>query len=64
MRELSGSTIIRVKRPRPALTGDTRLRLSQIVDLAAFVKDYRDRTPTGTVRRWSDGKLHEKTKHE
>ena len=43
------------------MTGDTRIRLSQIVDLALFVKDYRDRTPTGTVRRWSDGKLHEKT---
>ena len=41
MRELSGSTIIRVKRPRPALTGDTRIRLSQIRDLAAWIEDRR-----------------------
>ncbi len=46
MRELTGDTIIRVRRPRPEprkreLTGDTRIRLSQIKDLADWVEDRR-----------------------
>lgn len=32
MRELTGATRIRIKRPRPKLTGDTRIRLSQVLD--------------------------------
>ena len=64
---LAAETRIRVKAPlllpqkatRPPLTGDTKIRLSQIVDLA------QDKTcGKGTVHRWkSDGKLHEKTAH-
>lgn len=64
---LTAETRIRVKAPLPlpqnatrlALTGDTKIRLSQIVDLA------QDKTcGKGTVHRWkSDGKLHEKTAH-
>lgn len=70
MRELTGATKIRIKGLLPLprkreLTGDTRIRLSQIKDLKDWreklIKDYRDPTPTGTVRRWTDGKLHEKT---
>lgn len=46
MRELTGSTRIRVRAPRKAparkpLTGDTRIRLSQIKDLAAWIEDRR-----------------------
>jgi hypothetical protein len=41
MRELTADTIIRVRRPRPELTGDTRIRLSQIKDLAAWIEDRR-----------------------
>lgn len=67
MRELTGSTIIRVRRPRPEprkreLTGDTRIRLSQIKDLREWVEDYRHANP-GDVRRWADGKLHIKRNH-
>jgi hypothetical protein len=65
MRQLTDDTVIRVKASRPPLTGDTRIRLRQIVDLKDWhdklIKDFRDKTETGTVRRWSDGKLHEKT---
>lgn len=46
-------TIIRVRNPRPALTGDTRI---QLIDDGRY--------KIGTVNRWkSDGKLHEKTAH-
>ena len=46
MRELTGSTRIRVRASRQAparkpLTGDTRIRLSQIKDLAAWIEDRR-----------------------
>lgn len=48
------------------LTADTKIRLSQIVDLkewhAQLVLDkHGPKVQTGTVRRWADGKLHEKT---
>lgn len=46
MRELTGDTIIRIRRSRPEprkreLTGDTRIRLSQIKDLREWVEDRR-----------------------
>lgn len=44
------------------LTGDTRIRLSQIKDLKAWIYDYTHAN-VGEVRRWADGKLHEKMKH-
>lgn len=50
MRELTADTIIRVRRPRPELrkrelTGDTRIRLSQIKDLLTwrFTNDQKDK---------------------
>lgn len=47
------------------LTGDTRIRLSQIKDLKAWHRQMIDdgRYKIGTVNRWNDGKLHEKTVH-
>lgn len=63
MRELTADTIIRVKASRPPLTGDTRIRLRQIKDLADWVKDKHDNARPGEVRRWADGKLHQKTQH-
>lgn len=38
------------------MTGDTKIRLSQIKDLAAWGEDAENLPP----RRWADGKLHEK----
>ncbi len=62
MRELTGDTIIRVRRPRPEprkreLTGDTRIRLSQIVDLKDWALEMAqdEAAPEGTVHHWSDG---------
>ena len=72
MRELSGSTIIRVKRPLPLprkrkLTGETRIRLSQIKVLSDWydqlAQDKHSKARIGEVRKWADGKLHEKMKH-
>ena len=59
MRVLTADTIIRVRASRPVpkkkpLTADTRIRLSQIVDLAAWVEDRKKAKP-GEVRTWSDG---------
>ena len=51
MRQLTGSTRIRIKRPRPPLTGDTRIRLSQIKDLQVWIND----------RRYKVGEISEKT---
>lgn len=51
MRQLTGSSRIRIKRPRPPLTGDTRIRLSQIKDLQAWIND----------RRYKVGEISEKT---
>lgn len=51
MRELTADTIIRVRRPRPELTGDTRIRLSQIKDLADWVED----------RKYQVGEISQKT---
>ena len=60
MRELTGDTIIRVRAPRPEprkrqLTGDTRIRLSQIVDLADWIEDrsFKD----GDVTTHADGSM-------
>lgn len=41
MKTLTADTKITIKRSRPALTGDTKIRLSQIKDLAAWVEDRR-----------------------
>lgn len=60
MRQLTGSTRIRIKRPRPPLTGDTRIRLSQIKDLQAWINDAENLPP----RKWADGKMHEKVAGE
>ena len=62
---LAAETRIRVKAPlplpqkatRPSLTGDTKIRLSQIV------KDKHSGDPVGTTRTWKDGKEHIKTEH-
>lgn len=49
------------------LTADTKIKLSQIKDLADWhqqlVQDKHSPARPGEIRRWSDGKLHEKTKH-
>lgn len=58
---LTAETRIRVKAPlplpqnatRPALTGDTKIRLSQIADLAAFINDFKD----GDVTTHADGSM-------
>ena len=45
MRQLTGSTRIRIKRPRPPLTGDTRIRLDRIVGLSdwcGYLKDSKE----------------------
>ena len=62
MRELTAETIIRVKAPLPLprkreLTGETRIRLSQIVDLKDLVLEMAqdEAAPEGTVHHWSDG---------
>ncbi|MBO6100109.1 MAG: hypothetical protein J6P07_02090 [Spirochaetaceae bacterium] len=62
MRELTADTIIRVRRPRPEprkreLTGDTRIRLSQIADLKDWALEMAqdEAAPEGTVHHWSDG---------
>ena len=63
MRELTADTVIRVKTSRPPLTGDTRIRLRQIVDLKDWIKDKHSGDPVGTTRTWKDGKEHIKTAH-
>lgn len=62
MRELTGATIIRVRRPHPEprkreLTGDTKIRLSQIKDLKDWALEMAqdEAAPEGTVHHWSDG---------
>ncbi|MBO7612926.1 MAG: hypothetical protein J6S81_03815 [Treponema sp.] len=62
MRELTADTIIRVRAPRPEprkreLTGDTRIRLSQIVDLKDWALEMAqdEAAPEGAVHHWSDG---------
>ena len=52
MKNLTADTIIKIKKARPALTGDTRIRLSQIKDLLAWVKDRR---------KYKVGEISEKT---
>lgn len=51
MRELTADTIIRVKASRPPLTGETRIRLRQIVDLADWIRD----------RHYQIGEISQKT---
>lgn len=63
MRQLTADTVIRVKASRLPLTGDTRIRLRQIVDLKDWVEDKHDKADWGTVREWADGKMHVKTPH-
>lgn len=41
MKNLTADTIIKIKKARPALTGHTHIRLSQIKDLVAFAEDRR-----------------------
>ena len=41
MRELTGSARIRIRAPRPELTGDTRIRLSQVKGLKEWIEDRR-----------------------
>lgn len=62
MRELTADTIIRVRKPLPLprkreLTGDTRIRLSQIKDLKDWALEMAqdEAAPEGTVHHWSDG---------
>ena len=62
MRELTAQTRIRVRAPLPLprkreLTGDTKLRLSQIVDLKDLVLEMAqdEAAPEGAVHHWSDG---------
>lgn len=49
------------------LTADTKIKLSQIKDLADWhqqlVQDKHSPAREGDVRQWADGKLHRKTKH-
>ena len=42
------------------ITPDTKIKLSQIKRL---ITDKHSKDQVGTVRRWSDNKLHEKTSH-
>lgn len=42
------------------LTPDTKIKLSQIKRL---ITDKHSKDQVGTVRRWSDNKLHVKTSH-
>jgi len=67
MRVLTGDTIIRGRRPLPLprkreLTGDTRIRLSQIADLKDWVEDKHSNYKIGETAQWKDG-LHQKTAH-
>ena len=67
MRQLTADTIIRVKAPLPLprkreLTGDTRIRLFQIKDLATWTKDKHSNYKIGEVAQWKDG-MHKKTAH-
>ena len=57
MRTLTADTIIKVKKPRPPLTGDTKIRLSQIVDLKDWALEMAqdEAAPDGTIHHWSDG---------
>lgn len=45
------------------LTGSTRIRLSQIIDLKTWCMDKHSAAKLGDVRRWDDGMLHEKIAH-
>lgn len=68
MRELTGHTIIKVRMPqtnprRRELTGETRIRLSQIKGLKEFIQDKHSGDPIGTTRTWKDGLEHIKTAH-
>ena len=62
MRQLTADTVIKVRTsPRPArrreLTADTKIRLSQIMDLKDWVLEMAqdEAAPDGTIHHWSDG---------
>ena len=62
MRQLTAETRIRVRPSLPLprkreLTGDTRIRLSQIVDLKDWALEMAqdEAAPEGAVHHWSDG---------
>ncbi len=62
MRQLTAETRIRVRAPLPLphkreLTGETRIRLSQIKDLKDWALEMAqdEAAPEGTVHHWSDG---------
>lgn len=72
MRTLTADTRILVRTPRktPAkkpLTGDTRIRLDRIIGLKEWheqlIQDKHSGDKIGTIRRWTDGKLHIKKAH-
>ena len=68
MRKLTADTIIKVRATPKApakktLTGDIRIRLSQIKDFAEWIEDKHSGDPIGTTRIWKDGKEHIKTAH-
>ena len=45
------------------LTADTKIRLSQIKEFKTICQDKHSGAHLGDIRRWADGKLHEKTAH-
>ena len=64
---LTAQTRIRIKAPlqlprQRTLTGETRIKLSQIVDLADWTKDKHSNYKIGEVAQWKDG-IHKKTAH-
>ena len=63
MRKLTADIIIRIRSTHPVLTGDTRIRLSQIKDLKEWIQDKHSGDPIGTTRTWKDGQEHIKTAH-
>ena len=70
MRELTADTVIRLKAPlplpqkaaRPPLTGDTKIRLSQIVEESVWTKDKHSKYRPGDKAVWKNG-IYEKTHH-
>lgn len=63
MRTLTADTKIKIRQPKPRLSGDTKIKLSQIKDLAAWIKDKHSGAKVGDIHRWTDGTDHIKTAH-
>lgn len=61
MRVLTGAETIRIRKPRPVLTGATRIRLSEIdwAPYASMVLDERHKYRPGDRAAWKDG-IYEK----